>query len=81
MWVGMYGKLREERRSRSVEDICAGTDGSDNLLAKVCALISYEYSLFEVLGRRKTKITIQAANNAINLRAAVELFALPANRV
>ena len=46
----MYGKLREKRQSRSVEDICAGpetnSNGSDNLLARVCALISYEYSLF-----------------------------------
>jgi len=40
----------EKRRPRSVEDICAGpetnSNGSGNLLAGVCALISYEYSLF-----------------------------------
>jgi hypothetical protein len=26
VWVGMYGKLREKRRSRSVEDIWAGPE-------------------------------------------------------
>jgi hypothetical protein len=47
--VAMYGKLREgKRRSRS--DFAGGAEtnpsGSDNLPTGVCAVISYEYSLF-----------------------------------
>jgi hypothetical protein len=67
------------------------SNGSGNLLVGVCALISYEYSFFGVLKLRsghellkgfdKTKVTIQAANNAINFGAAIKPFTLPANRV
>jgi hypothetical protein len=42
-----------KRRSRSVEDFARGPEtspnGSDNLLAEVCALISCQYTLFEAL--------------------------------
>ncbi len=49
VWVGMDGKLREKGGHAQSKIFGRGRrliTGSDNLLAGVCALISYEYSHF-----------------------------------